>query len=265
MLKTLSKVISSSISMAFLVVLGWSVAYAYGWGQSYFYGFPWWYVDVGSGNVARSLGYVIWATIILLLTYLIGLFGLKKVKPYMSERCVNLLRTYILCTIFFIPIPVACILLVGKLNSIFAIVYIITTFIFTLLFKNYFRNHISTISIHVVIRFFHRNKSYVMLFMYCYFVIFGFIMGYVRPNFKIIFDSMEVEKQSYYVLAKYSDTFILSRSIRATNGDFYIYKMNPNSICHIKVVDIRKLGIDKMAPKEIELKEVKAEEANTEL
>ena len=41
--------------------------------------------------------------------------------------------------------------------------------------------------------------------------------------------------------------------------------MNPNSICHIKVVDIRKLGIDKMAPKEIELKEVKAEEANKEL
>ena len=68
MLKTLSKVISSSISMAFLVVLGWSVAYAYGWGQSYFYGFPWWYVDVGSGNVARSLGYVIWATIILLIS-----------------------------------------------------------------------------------------------------------------------------------------------------------------------------------------------------
>ncbi|TYB22367.1 hypothetical protein FXB85_09465 [Aggregatibacter actinomycetemcomitans] len=47
MFKTLSKLISSSISMAFLVVLGWSTAYAYGWGQSYFYGFPWWYVDVG--------------------------------------------------------------------------------------------------------------------------------------------------------------------------------------------------------------------------
>ncbi len=55
MLKILNKLLSSSISMAFLVILGWSVAYSYGWGQSYFYGFPWWYVDVGTSNVARSL------------------------------------------------------------------------------------------------------------------------------------------------------------------------------------------------------------------
>lgn len=36
MLKIANKFISSSISMAFLGVTGWSVAYAYGWGQSYF-------------------------------------------------------------------------------------------------------------------------------------------------------------------------------------------------------------------------------------
>ncbi|MCT8715617.1 hypothetical protein KZ375_09780, partial [Glaesserella parasuis] len=74
MLKIANKFISSSISMAFWGVTGWSVAYAYGWGQSYFYGFPWWYVDVGISNVARSLGYVLWNTAILFLTYLIGLY-----------------------------------------------------------------------------------------------------------------------------------------------------------------------------------------------
>ncbi len=36
MLKIANKFISSSISMAFLGVTGWSVAYAYGWGSHTF-------------------------------------------------------------------------------------------------------------------------------------------------------------------------------------------------------------------------------------
>lgn len=40
MLKIANKFISSSISMAFLGVTGWSVAYAYGWGAVILLWFP---------------------------------------------------------------------------------------------------------------------------------------------------------------------------------------------------------------------------------
>ena len=240
MFKTLSKLISSSISMAFLVVLGWSTAYAYGWGQSYFYGFPWWYVDVGTGNVARSFGYVIWVSIILLGTYLIGLFGLKKTKPYMTDACLSLLRTYILCTVFFIPGVIGYILIVGKISYLFVLTYILTTFIFTLLSKNYIRRHISTLSIDAVVKFLYRNKSYVMLSTYCYFVICA-IVGYCRPHFKTVFDSLKIEGKAYYVLAKYSDTFILAKTVHATNGNFYLYKIDPSDLCHVQVVNLESI------------------------
>ncbi|WP_032997213.1 hypothetical protein [Aggregatibacter actinomycetemcomitans] len=241
MFKTLSKLISSSISMAFLVVLGWSTAYAYGWGQSYFYGFPWWYVYVGTGNVARSFGYVIWVSIILLSTYLIGLFGLKKTQPYMTDACLSLLRTYILCTVFLIPGVIGYILTVGKISYLFILTYIIITFIVTLLFKHYIRKHISTISLNTTITFLYRNKSYVMLSTYCYFVICAFIVGYSRPHFKTVFDSLEIEGRAYYVLAKYSDTFILAKSIHSTNGNFYLYKIDPNSLCHVQVINMESI------------------------
>lgn len=39
-------------------------------------------------------------------------------------------------------------------------------------------------------------------------------------------------------MAKYSDTFILANEIYANNDNFYIYKLSPNSLFHIKVVKV---------------------------
>ncbi|VEI48198.1 Uncharacterised protein [Actinobacillus equuli] len=64
----------------------------------------WWYVDVGAGNVARSLGYVLYVTLILCSTYLIGLFLLVKAKPYLSQACIKMVRAGVLCAVTFLPI-----------------------------------------------------------------------------------------------------------------------------------------------------------------
>lgn len=34
------KLIGSSIFIAFIIAVGWSVAYVHGWAQSYYYGYP---------------------------------------------------------------------------------------------------------------------------------------------------------------------------------------------------------------------------------
>ncbi|MCT8674408.1 hypothetical protein KZ349_10720, partial [Glaesserella parasuis] len=73
---------------------------------------------------------------------------------------------------------------------------------------------------------------------YCYFVMFAFITGYIRPNFKNTFDIIDIDHKTYYILAKYSDTFILANEIHANNDNFYIYKLSPNSLFHIKVVKV---------------------------
>lgn len=239
MLNVLNKFISSSISMALLGVTGWSVAYAYGWGQSYFYGFPWWYVDVGTSNVARSLCYVIWASSILLGIYLIGLFFLSKTKNIISEERFELLRAYILITILLSPILLGSIALVGRCDYYVIITYIILVFIFTLIFKQRIKQYIPNISIKVALRFFNKNQNYIILGTYSYFVIFAFIMGYVRPNFKTTFDMIDIEQNSYYVLAKYNDTFILANDIFSRQESFYIYKLSPNSLYHIQVIEVQ--------------------------
>lgn len=238
MLKVLNKFISSSISMALLGVTGWSVAYAYGWGQSYFYGFPWWYVDIGTSNVARSLGYVIWATSILLVIYLIGLFCLSKAKKIMSDAHFELLRAYILIAILLSPLLLGCIALIGDCNYYVIGIYIVLIFFFTLIFKSKIKQYIPNISIRTVLRFLYKNQNYIILGSYTYLVLFAFVMGYVRPNFKTAFDTIDINNKSYYVLAKYSDTFVLANNIDKNQEHFYIYKLSPNSLYHINVLEV---------------------------
>lgn len=67
---------------------------------------------------------------------------------------------------------------------------------------------------------------------------FAFITGYIRPNFKNTFDIIDIDHKTYYILAKYSDTFILANEVCANNDNFYIYKLSPNSLFHIKVVKV---------------------------
>lgn len=97
--------------------------------------------------------------------------------------------------------------------------------------------HISNINIYSAIQFFQSHKSNVLIFTYVYFVIFAFMVGYLRPHFKTRFDMIEINAQMYYVLAKYNKTFILSKELKIDNDEFYLYELNPNQLGHIQIVD----------------------------
>ncbi|WP_167509581.1 hypothetical protein [Actinobacillus vicugnae] len=239
MLKIINKIVSSSlsISMAFLGVLSWSVAYSYGWATACFYGFSWWYVDIGADNVARSLGYVITVTLVLCLTYLIGLCLLVKIKPYLSDGCVKFVRATVLCAVVFLPILIVSTLMTGEIFQLMVIVYVATVLFFSLLFSRPINRHISNINVYTAINFFQNHKNHVMIFTYVYFVLFAFLVGYLRPHFKTRFDMIEVEQKMYYVLTKYHKTFILAEELKSDNDDFYLYELIPNQLGHIKMVN----------------------------
>ncbi|VEI48197.1 Uncharacterised protein [Actinobacillus equuli] len=123
--------------------------------------------------------------------------------------CSNLL-TYLIVTV----------LITGKIYQLSVIAYFCTVLGSTLLFRNPINRHISNINVHTAINFVQSHKNYVMISTYAYFVLFAFLVGYLRPNFKTRFDMLEVDHKMYYVLAKYNKTFILSEELRIDNDDF---------------------------------------------
>lgn len=83
-LKSLNHLINSSILMAYLICLGWSIAYVCGWARAYYYGYSWELVEVGTSNIARSLGYVVFFSIIITIFYSCGMYVLHLVKKILS-------------------------------------------------------------------------------------------------------------------------------------------------------------------------------------
>ncbi|MGY4677031.1 hypothetical protein ACWIT3_04730 [Pasteurella sp. P03HT] len=234
MLKNISDLIFSSISMAFLVILSWSIAYSYGWGQSYFYGYPWWYVDIHVSNIARSIGYVMSVTLLLASISFLTIYAIRKLKPFLSYNNLNRLRASSLSFIMWLPLLIIGFLLTGNLNHLILISYLILFISFTFIIKNYIEKYIRYFNKDIILKYVHQYKFYLAILIYLFFVLFAFVIGYFRPQFTHTFDMVEFNRKMYYVLSKYEDTIILSESIKKEGEDFYIYRINTNVLNHIK-------------------------------
>lgn len=230
--------------MAFLIVLSWSAAYTYGWGQAYYYGFPWWYVDVGVDNVARSLSYVLYVTLWLFAAYLIGLLLLTKVKPFLSLSCVKFLRALIIVAVLWLYLLIGSVLLTGKITPQIGVGYVVVVICSTVIFQSPINQHIQSLHLANMLRLMYHYKNYVLLSTYLYFVIFAFLTGYFRPYFKTGFDQLEIAHKMYYVLAKYNKTFVLAEEVKRDNEHFYLYEISPNHLNHIQVVTLNRKIIE---------------------
>lgn len=239
MLKNVGNMIISSVSMAFMVILSWSIAYAYEWGRSYYYGYPWWYVEINTGNIARSIGYVLFATLTLLLFSVFSLFLVRKIKPFLNKFYLNLFRAFVLSAILWLPIVMSSFILIGKLHSSFIISYAILVIVFTVIFKEYIEdaleNYFENANYRTITRYLNRMQNYIMIFLYSYFVLIAFLLGYAKPHFTYHFDMLEVNHKMYYVLAKYDDAIILSKDVKQDRKNFYIYRTSTSKLAHLKV------------------------------
>lgn len=239
MLKKIGNSIISSVSMAFLVILSWSVAYAYEWGRSYYYGYPWWYVEINTGNIARCLGYVLFATLILIIFSCFNLIIVRKIKPFLNKSYFNLFRSFVLSGLLWLPILMSSFILMNKLHSSFIITYVILVVVFTIIFKQYIEDfleqHFENTSTRQILRYLEKMQNYIMIFLYSYFVLSAFIMGYSKPHFTQTFEMLEVNHKLYYVLAKYDDAIILSENVKQDYDNFYIYRTSNDKLSHLKV------------------------------
>ncbi|RRD90189.1 hypothetical protein EII21_06025 [Conchiformibius steedae] len=222
MISSWNKLITSSISVAFLGITGWATAYCYGWGQALYYGYPWWHVHQGPDQVARSLAYVCVASLALVAGYILGYALLQQVRKSLLFQHIGCLRIFVLISVFFWPVALEFYLFIGNLPQQVLEYYLLFTLIASILLHRVGNRF--TLDWKCLVA----NEQYSVVFtavFFLYFTLLSFGIGYTRPHFRTTYDRIVFEKQSYYILASNHDVYILGRCMR-DNHSFVFFNHN---------------------------------------
>lgn len=236
MIRSLNKIINSSVSMAFVGITSWATAYCYGWGQALFHGYPWWHVSKGPDNVARSLAYVCIMSLVLAVGYGIGYLLLRAVKKSSWFEHIGFLRVFVLLNVLFFPIAVECYLLLGYMPLKILLAYLGVSLLFSAVFHrigNRFQMDMS------LIRNEEQYSPFFTAFIFLYFTALAFCIGYTRPYFRTTYDKMVFENKPYYILASSSDVYIMGEKIR-DNHEFVFFNYQTLKGYKIDVVEMPK-------------------------
>ncbi|MCN0030819.1 hypothetical protein M5F54_08565, partial [Salmonella enterica] len=102
-------------------------------------------------------------------------------------------------------------------------------------------NPTSSKFIHTWLRFgeIMRGSLRVMLGFIIYFFIFSFFVGIYKPQLKKEYEMILYDGGWYYVLARYHDSFILSKSFTKNNNRFIIFRPEDGHSYEITLVKVR--------------------------
>ncbi|MCZ9099062.1 hypothetical protein OM188_24105, partial [Escherichia albertii] len=85
----------------------------------------------------------------------------------------------------------------------------------------------------------HHRIECVMVGFMLYFWAFSLIAGWYKPQFKKEYQTLYYENIWYYVLARYDDRLVLSRSFNDSSKNFIIYNIGRTDSFEINVVRVR--------------------------
>lgn len=243
-LKSLNHLINSSILMAYLICLGWSIAYVCGWARAYYYGYSWELVEVGTSNIARSLGYVVFFSIIITIFYSCGMYVLHLVKKCCPQDIIRSIRLFIVLTTVLSPIAVVLFLFMKEIDYTPIIIYLLLSIPTSIVFNK----TVSTFRLQDLIQIINRQKINAMLVMsavYIYFILSAFLVGYVSPILISEYATILFEGQPYYVLSTNNNILILSKSLERDNKQFFVFpcQLSPNRLCSLNMIDTEKAGV----------------------
>lgn len=228
-------IINSSVFLAYFSFLGWSVAYIYGWAKFYYFDYPWEFVEVGINNIARALGYILFVSMIITTTYIIGIVIIKNAKRLFSDTMVSSIRTFVVLSVIFTPLLVQISLFAYETDYLIILIYLLGAISISILCKKH-RYHIS---IHNLINDIKNQKIpliVVLAIVYVYFALSAFMIGYYAPLFKKEYAQITLFEEDYYILGKSYDTFILIQDTSKNNTSFFIYPcMNHIKPCQVTI------------------------------
>lgn len=213
---------NSSVFIAYLTFLGWSVAYIYGWAKSYYYNYPWELVEVGINNIARALGYILFVSLIISTLYILGLVMIRNAKRLFSNTVVSSIRTFVVLGIVFAPLLIQISLFTHETSYFILFIYLSIAILVSILCKRHHYNiNFKQITLDIKNRKIHLEV--VLIMVYIYFALSAFMIGYYRPIFKQEYSTITLFNEDYYILAKSNEKLILSQDIDNRNMKFFIY------------------------------------------
>ncbi|MDO5638741.1 MAG: hypothetical protein Q4G28_02630 [Neisseria sp.] len=227
--------------MSFLVWLGWSVAYVHGWAQAYYYGFPWELVEIGMPNIARSLGYVLFLSLIIGLLYTLGVAAMRIAKRCLPRQITAPLRIFIWSAIVSGPILVQIFLFMKRIDYVFIAIYLL----FAACLSAAFQTKVKTLNPNRLIRQIKSKQINLLILIagsYLYFTASAFMVGYYRPMFRTTYPSVEIRQAVYYVLVKSNTTLVLAQNTSPDNRIFFVAPCRSlnQPICRIKMARVAK-------------------------
>ncbi|HBM0098031.1 TPA: hypothetical protein LT061_004570 [Salmonella enterica subsp. enterica serovar Blitta] len=229
---------NSSIFIAYMGCLGWGSAYFYGWGVSHYYGFPWWYVGIGTDNIARSLFYAFSLMFIFFIAWTVGAFLFFIVKQKTHVRDLGILRLFFALVLFFIPVVIEFSILNEKFMWELTLIFI-TISVLVMFCLRFYGN---LISLNCITQLSWVRKHCLVLIMsgfIIYFWGFSFIVGIYKPQLKKEYEMIQFHDEWYYVLARHHDSFILSKSFTKNNNRFVIFRPQSGESYAINLVKVR--------------------------
>lgn len=217
----LNKFIHSSLSVAFLTITALSTAYCYGWGLAAFHGYPWWHVEVGNSNVARSLAYVLGSFLVIFFLYLMGYVLLKKVLQLRYFYSLGWLKVAILVAIFGIPVMVTFYLFLGSVPIYILLIYILATGICISLFQKRWEHRVFHLDVR---KMFNQERFWFFnLFILVYFSLLALCIGYVKSEFRTTYDYMNLDGKDYYILSANMDNGYILGEKPKDNTEFLFF------------------------------------------
>lgn len=229
---------NSSLFVTYMGCLGWGSAYFYGWGTSFYYGFPWWVVGAGIDDVARSLFYAITVIVIFLIGWGAGIVFFLGIKQKNNMQDLSFIRLFLAILLFFIPPALEFSVIHQHIELGVLALCVITALIITLIVRSG-RKFIPVKCISEVSFIRHYRIESMMAGFMIYFWVFSLIAGWYKPQFKKEYQKLHYENVWYYVLARYDERLVLSKSYRNGSTKFVIINSVHIDDFDIKVVRVR--------------------------
>jgi len=226
----------SSLFVAYMGCLGWGSAYFYGWGTSFYYGFPWWIVGAGVDDVARSLFYAVSVIVVFLTGWGVGIVFFLGIKQKNNIQNLSFIRLFLAILLLFIPPVLEFSVIHQHVEPDVLFFCVIAAFTITLFVRSG-RRLISVKCFSEVSFIRHHRIEFIMAGFMIYFWTFSLIAGWYKPQFKREYQTIHYENTWYYVLARYDDRLVLSKSY--SNGSSAFVILNSGQIDDFKINVVR--------------------------
>lgn len=233
---SIDKFLNSSISLAFLTLTSFSVAYCYCWGQAVFHGYPWWHVEIENSVIARSLAYVLGASFVLFVSYATGLAFINKIFKKCYFNHIGWLRVMVFTSAFTMPVVCTFYIFIGFVPLFLVVIYAIITAICIALFHKKLDSLSLKFDFATLID---ANFWSLTVFIFAYFSIIAFGIGYVRSDLRVTYDYIYVDNKPYYILTTNGDHgYIMAKDIK-DNCEFIFFNRESQKYYTVHVAKIR--------------------------